>query len=55
MKIGIDLGTTHSLIGVWQDERVKLIADLEGNVLVPSIVRLRVDYVLVVHAARDSL
>ncbi|MBB1344278.1 Hsp70 family protein, partial [Pseudoalteromonas sp. SR45-6] len=55
MKIGIDLGTTHSVVAVWQDSGVKLIADSEGNVLVPSIVSFSDDYVLVGQAARDRL
>lgn len=55
MKIGIDLGTTHSVVGVWQGNDVKLIADPEGNVLVPSIVSFSDDYVLVGQAARDRL
>ena len=56
MKIGIDLGTTHSVVGIWQDNAVKLIPDMEGNVLVPSIVGLSEDnYILVGQAARDRL
>ncbi|WP_426357544.1 Hsp70 family protein [Pseudocolwellia sp. HL-MZ19] len=56
MKIGIDLGTTHSVVGIWQDNAVKLIPDMEGNVLVPSIVGLSEDnYIIVGQAARDRL
>ena len=38
MIVGIDLGTTNSLIGVWQDEAVTLIPNALGNVLTPSVV-----------------
>lgn len=56
MKVGIDLGTTNSVVGIWQDDAVKLISDMEGNILVPSIVGLSEDnYILVGQAARDRL
>ena len=56
MKIGIDLGTTHSVVGIWQNNAVKLIPDMEGNILVPSIVGLSEDnHILVGQAARDRL
>jgi molecular chaperone HscC len=56
MKIGIDLGTTHSVVGVWKDGGVQLIPDMEGNLLVPSVVSISEDnYILVGQAARDRL
>ncbi|QUX94960.1 molecular chaperone HscC [Marinomonas sp. CT5] len=56
MKIGIDLGTTHSVVGVWKDGSVQLIPDMEGNILVPSAVGISEDnYILVGQAARDRL
>jgi len=56
MIIGIDLGTTNSLVAVWQDGQARLIENSLGEVLTPSCVSLDADgSVLVGRAARERL
>ena len=40
MIIGIDLGTTNSLVAVWEGESVRLLPNALGNLLTPSVVGL---------------
>ena len=55
MIIGIDLGTTHSLVSVWRDG-VELVPNALGAVLTPSVVSLDDNGdVLVGAAARERL
>src|SRR5687768_14998664 len=56
MIVGIDLGTTNSLVAVWRDGAAKLIPNALGHVLTPSCVSLDDDErVLVGLPARDRL
>ncbi|QDQ26282.1 molecular chaperone HscC [Chitinimonas arctica] len=56
MIIGIDLGTTNSLVSVWRDGQVELIPNALGDMLTPSVVGLDADgAVLVGLAARERL
>lgn len=56
MIVGIDLGTTNSLVAVWKDGQAQLIRNGLGEVLTPSCVSLDDDgSVLVGRAARERL
>jgi len=56
MIVGIDLGTTNSLISVWEAGRPRLIPNSLGEVLTPSCVSLDDDgTILVGRAARERL
>jgi molecular chaperone HscC len=53
--IGIDLGTTNSLIAVFRNGQPELIPNVLGDVLTPSVVSVDGDSLLVGRAARDRL
>lgn len=54
--LGIDLGTTNSLIAVWRAGRAELIPNALGDCLTPSVVSVDEDgSILVGHAARARL
>jgi len=56
MLIGIDLGTTNSLVGVFQDGQANLIPNALGHLLTPSMVSLADDGSLLTGlAARERL
>ena len=40
MIVGIDLGTTNSLVGVWQDGEARLIPNAHGSYLTPSAISI---------------
>ncbi len=53
--VGIDLGTTNSLIAVMKESRIDVIPDSEGRRLLPSVVALSGDGVQVGFPARARL
>lgn len=55
MIVGIDLGTTHSLIGAYTEQGATLFSNALGDLLTPSVVSVDGDTVLVGQAARDRL
>jgi molecular chaperone HscC len=56
MIVGIDLGTTNSLVAVWQDGAARLIPNSLGEVLTPSCISVDEDgSILVGRAARERL
>ena len=56
MIVGIDLGTTNSLVGVYQDGQIKLIPNAFGDFLTPSVVALDDnDQIIVGKIAKERL
>lgn len=54
MIVGIDLGTTHSLVSVWTPDGPQLIRNVHGSYLTPSVVGIGDDGAVLVGASAQA-
>lgn len=54
MAVGIDLGTTHSVVAIATDAQASAIRDAHGCAIIPSIVHYHEDYVIVGEEAQEA-
>lgn len=54
LAVGIDLGTTHSLVATVRSGQAETLADQQGSVMLPSVVRYQHEGYLVGETARQS-